>query len=444
MTDLKIIGAGIGGVAAAWYAQQAGVSCQIFEATSSVGGNAVTVPHGDNFLYDSGAHRFHDKNSEITADFLNLMGDELHLVNAPSQIFFQGGGVDFPLSPLNLFSALGSKKFILAALDLLKSRLKNSRPRPDSFADFAVCNYGQVIADLFLLNYSEKLWGLPCHQLSPVISGKRLEGLTLKTFLVEAIWGARAKTKHLDGAFYYPTGGIGKIVTKMMEALSPESVKLNCPVNVFHHNGKRITSITVKGSRQIVDQLLYTASLASFFSSLDPAPPDDLMRLVKSLRTRNVILVAIFLDKAQVSNNASIYFPEDQYPFTRIYEPINRCQTMAPPGKTSIIAEIPCGYDPESLWYVADDELFAPVVDALSACGFFEKGEIIDVAVYRMADAYSVLEKGYEQQLAELNSYLQSFENLHLSGRNGTFSYIHIHDLMLLGKRLASQLAKGA
>jgi len=443
MVKLNIVGAGIGGVAAAWYAQQAGVSCQVFEATSSVGGNAVTVPHGDRFLYDSGAHRFHDKNSEITADFLNLMGGELHLVNAPSQIFFQGRFVDFPLSPLNLFSALGPKKFILAALNLLKNRLKHNRLQPDSFADFAVANYGQVIADLFLLNYSEKLWGLPCHQLSPVISGKRLEGLTLKTFLVEAILGKRAKTKHLDGSFYYPAGGIGRIAKKMTEALDPDSIKLNSPVSALHHDGNRITSIVVDGSEQDVDQLLYTASLSTFFSSLVPAPPDDLMRLVKSLRTRNVILVAIFLDKAQISQNASIYFPEGQYPFTRIYEPINRCQTMAPPGKTSIIAEIPCGYEPESLWYVADDVLSVPVVDALSACGFFEKGEIIDVAVYRMADAYSVLERGYELQLTELDSSLQTFENLHLSGRNGTFSYIHIHDLMLIGKRLAEQLAKG-
>jgi hypothetical protein len=43
--------------------------------------------------------------------------------------------------------------------------------------------------------------------------------------------------------------------------------------------------------------------------------------------------------------------------------------------------------------------------------------------------------------VAAITSWLSRFPNLHLSGRNGTFAYIHIHDLMAQSRKLAAQLA---
>jgi len=441
MSDLTIIGAGIGGLAAAKYAQMAGVKCEIFEATSVIGGNAVTISAGDGFFYDSGAHRFHDKDPEITADLLEFMAESLHRVDAPSQICYQGRFVDFPLSPLNLISSLGFFTCVRAAAALFYERIINGGRPLKTFADFSIRAYGQVIADRFLLNYSEKLWGLPCDQLSPVISGKRLEGLNLRTFLVETLLGRKAKTKHLDGAFWYPTGGIGQIAEYLADSLEPQSIFLNSPLTSVCHNGQKITGMMVDGQHHSVEQFLCSIPLARLLSMFDPQPPDEILALAKRLQTRNVILVGLFLDRSGVSPNASIYFPESHYPFTRVYEPKNRCQSMVPSGKTSLVAEIPCGYEKDSLWYADDETISETTLNALSSLGFFTVDEVIGTSVDRMADAYPVLDNNYEQILVELNTYLQSFKNLHFSGRNGTFSYIHIHDLMLIGKRLATQLS---
>lgn len=441
MNELKIIGAGIGGLVAAWYAQKAGVPCQIYEASSIVGGNAVTISHDDGFYYDSGAHRFHDKDPEMTTDLLDFMAESLHRVDAPSQIFYQGHFVDFPLSPLNLMTSLGFLTCMRGAFSLFRERmLNNSRPL-QSFADFSIRAYGQVVADRFLLNYSEKLWGLPCDQLSPVISGKRLEGLNLKTFFVETLLGKKAKTKHLDGSFWYPNGGIGRIADRLADSLDPQSIQLDSSLTSVRHDGHRITEITVNGHHHPVEHLLCTFPLTRLLTMLDPQPPTDILSLAQKLQTRNVILVALFLDKSEISTNASIYFPESHYPFTRIYEPKNRCQTMAPFGETSLVAEIPCGYEEGSLWYSDDVDLTTTVLEALSNLGLFSSNDVKGTSIYRMADAYPVLDKEYEHVLSKLNHYFQSFENLYFSGRNGTFSYIHIHDLMSIGKRLAAQLA---
>ena len=50
-------------------------------------------------LYDSGAHRFHDRDPEITRDLLDLMGDDLVRVDAPSAIRDRGRYIDFPPTP---------------------------------------------------------------------------------------------------------------------------------------------------------------------------------------------------------------------------------------------------------------------------------------------------------------------------------------------------------
>ena len=88
-----------------------------------------------------------------------------------------------------------------------------------------------------------------------------------------------------------------------------------------------------------------------------------------------------------------------------------------------------------------DEELRQNTVDVLAAAGFFTLKDVLDVEIQRMSDAYPVLERGVQAIVAELMSYLDRFENLHFSGRNGTFTYTHIHDLMKTGKDLAGRLA---
>jgi protoporphyrinogen oxidase len=116
---------------------------------------------------------------------------------------------------------------------------------------------------------------------------------------------------------------------------------------------------------------------------------------------------------------------------------------MAPPGKTSLVAEIPCGADEgeKGAWEMDDKTLIAEVTAQMVETRLLDPRRVLYGEVYRMRDAYPVLERGYEQKVAALTSWLGRFANLHLSGRNGTFSYIHIHDLLALSRKLAARLA---
>ncbi len=208
MTDLTILGGGPAGLGVAFYAQRAGIPFVLFEKSADLGGMCRTLRHGEH-LYDCGAHRFHDQDGEITRDVLELMGDEMLVVDAPSMIWDRGRFVDFPPTPLNTILSCGLIEAGRIGVELLRAHLQ---PREYvSFEDFAVSQFGETLARRIVLNYSEKLWGLPAARLSPNIATRRLKGMTLRSLFFELFLPGK-KTTHIDGVFLYPRGGYGRIV----------------------------------------------------------------------------------------------------------------------------------------------------------------------------------------------------------------------------------------
>ncbi len=437
---LSILGGGAGGLSLGYYAKKAELPFTIHEAGDHPGGNCRTLRHGD-FLFDSGAHRFHDRDPGVTTELKKLLGHELDRIHAPSHIYHDGKLVDFPLSPLNLVLSLGPVAFTRAGFEVLRSRLTPARDH-GHFESFALSTYGRTIASRFLLNYSGKLWGLPGDKLSTNVAGKRLKGLTLKTFVKEALWGKKAKTEHLDGAFYYPRGGFGIIAQKLSEFCGVENIRLGSRITKIFHQKGRIAALESNGAeRTNADQVASTLPLDGFLRMLDPAPPNDILKLAANLRYRHMILVAFFLDKRSVTDSATVYFPESEFPFTRVYEPRNRHPDMSPEGKTSLVAEIPCRREDAS-WTMEDQRLIGTVRFHLIQIGWMQKDQIEATAVHRMHYAYPVLELGFEEKIDKIFKYLNHFENLRLSGRNGRFQYSHVHDMMTFARDIVAGYTK--
>ena len=221
-TNLHILGGGPAGLTTGYYAKKYGLSnFTIFEAGENVGGNCRTLKirgvdcrysflQREDFRFDTGAHRFHDKDPQVTEEVKSLLGDDLLRVTAPSEIFFEGEFYRFPLLLSDIAQKLKTKTLLKIASEKLYNR---HRKQANNFAEFAVNQYGQTLAERFLLNYSEKLWGEPTHKLSTAIAGNRLKGLDLWSFLRSTLLGTPQNPTHLDGSFFYPKYGIGMILS---------------------------------------------------------------------------------------------------------------------------------------------------------------------------------------------------------------------------------------
>ena len=48
-----------------------------------------------------------------------------------------------------------------------------------NFEELAYAKYGPTLSNLFLINYTEKLWGARANQLQTTISGNRLKNLNI-------------------------------------------------------------------------------------------------------------------------------------------------------------------------------------------------------------------------------------------------------------------------
>lgn len=464
---ITILGGGPAGLAVAYHAQKAGFPFTLYEAADRIGGNCITLEH-KGFLFDSGAHRFHNRDACATKDIKKLMGKELKEINIPSQIYHRGNFVDFPLSPLNLLKNLGPLTFSKAAFEVIGSRLRSplstsskqsgnyknnedgrrnhfsnksaqggeEKGAPANFERFALQTYGPTLARRFLLNYSEKLWGMPCSDLSTAIAGNRMKGLNLKTFIKEAFLGRKAKTEHLDGSFFYPDRGIGTICDKLAQFCGPQNLRLQAKITRIFHDGRKVQELEINGSEKIKAGCIVSSLPIDFLLQImKPALPEEILHLSKSLRYRSIILAVFFLNKELVTRAATVYFPDEDFIFTRLYEPKNRSNIMTPPGKTCLVLEIPCQKE-DRIWSLDDSKLTRQVLLQLLRINLIKEDDIIDSLVFRMNNAYPVLAAGYKDKIETIFKCLGRFKNLKLTGRNGKFVYAHLHDMMKFGREI--------
>lgn len=439
-TSVTVLGGGPAGLGAAFYARKNGLPVQLYEANDRVGGNSRTLSMGP-FRFDTGAHRLHDKVPEVTADIQDLLGEDLRRIQVPSQIYWKGQLIDFPLTPLDLLTKLETGPLLRMVGENLQ-RLVTSGRSPRHFREMAVQAYGPTLADMFLLNYSSKLWGKPTRELSTAIAGGRLEGLDLKTFLLEALRGRKAKTRHLDGSFYYPRHGFGTIFDAVADYVGRRRIHCSTPVTRLRHEGRRITEIVLDEERSIEpDRVVGTLPLTIMMQLLDPAPPDELLRLSRSIEFRHLRLVVLGLNTSRLSPNASLYFPAHRFPFTRIYEPKNRSSEMAPAGKTAAVVEMPA-FSTDPWWQEEEDRLTAEVSSALERIGLIDSDEIVRAATYRVAYAYPVLDTSFRGKVEHLLAYLRSYENLDLIGRSAQFEYTHTHDLFAAARETMQKMSR--
>ena len=462
-TNLHILGGGPAGLTTGYYAKKHGFpNFTIFEAGEHVGGNCRTLkiegadcgdstPQRDDFRFDTGAHRFHDKDPQVTKEVKTLLGDDLLRVEAPSEIFFEDKFYRFPLLLNDLVQKLETKTLLKIAWEKVHS---NRRKGADNFAEFAINQYGKTLAEHFLLNYSEKLWGQPPHKLSTAISGNRLKGLDLRSFLRSTLLGTPQNPAHLDGSFFYPKYGIGMISDKLCEFIGTDHIKLNHRVNRLVHKNGTIECIVVNNVSDAqhpaaaqneieipVSTVINTLPLTLSMRMLDPPPPPELSKIADTIKYRHLLLCVFCLNRDAFSSNASIYFPSEAYPFTRLYEPKNRSSHMAPEGQTVIVLELPC-YSDDAVWNMSEATLQTEVWEALQRVKPLLPEEIIHYQSYKLPFAYPVLEVGFEENVAQLVAYFETFKNLYLTGRSSLFRYLHLHDLFKAGREVIEQIAQ--
>jgi len=430
---LHILGAGPAGLSIGYYAKKKNIPFIINESSNQVGGNCRTIKNGD-FKFDTGAHRFHDKIPTVTQEIKELMGDELLIVKSPSKIYKDGTMIDFPINFSSLLQSLSLGQICDILIENLFKRSSNGSMEKN-FKNRAYHTYGKTLSNLFLINYTEKLWGRSADLLQEDVAGDRLKNLDLPSIIKQKILGFN-KYKNLDGSFFYPQNGFGSIFESMANHIGFDKINTGTPVKKIMHEKGKITGL-VCGNSKIINPEMVISSLPidKTIHLMDPVPPNEILLAVNEIGYRNIKICVLFLDTPFFSKNASIYFPDRKLNFTRIYEPKNRSAHMAPMDKTCIVIE--CPYDSgDRLSSMRKDEFYEMIRNDLLNEKLIKKDQIIDYDIFDMNNAYPILDINIKEKKKSILSYLHTFENMYLIGRNAEFKYLHTHDIISKGRML--------
>jgi protoporphyrinogen oxidase len=428
---VAVLGAGPAGLAAAREFCAHGVDVVALERAPWVGGLAMTWVH-DGFRFDLGGHRWFTKNDWLHAWFLELMRDELVMVKRRSRIYSDGGYFDYPVRIANVLRTAGVATSLQAMLSYLVLQARVSfRARPiETVEDALVAQFGPKLYRMFFKDYTEKVWGSSCSELSADWVSQRTKGLSIWNTVRDAIAKPSREVESLVHQFAYPRLGFQRISDRMREDIADHGgrVLLESTVTGVSMRPDRVVVRyrAADGSRREIeaDHVVSTIPLGRLVTILQPRPRADVLDAAKRLTFRSLITANLLLDRQRVTDDTWIYVQEPGIGFARIHEPRNWSPAMAPSGKTSLCAEWFCTSGDET-WALSDGEIVERTVKHLvDDLGFIERGEVIDGFVLRARNAYPVYTLDYDRHSDTLKSHLSHYEKqISIAGRGGTFRY---------------------
>jgi len=446
--QVLVLGGGLTGLSAGYVLSRSGYGVEVIEADETVGGLSKTI-HRDGFRFDLGGHRFFSTDERLNCFVRDLMGEELVAVPRSSKIFMKKKFFDYPLRPANAFFGLGVATSFRIFADYGLEKIRGLMRHKDciSLEDWVVKNFGRTMFDIYFKVYSEKVWGIPCSRISAEWVDRRINGLSLTKALKNAFFRASGrKIPTLVDEFFYPGLGIGRISDRLKEEIEFfGSVRLDTRVEAIRHVDGNIDEIVVNshGRRSALkgNQVISSLPLTHVIRMLEPVPPQHILDAASRLKFRDLVVVAVMVNKKRVTDQTWIYIPESTIPFGRLHEPTNWSEKMAPEGNTLLVIEY-FSFKGDRVWNDRDENLIETTVGQLEKLGFIRKEEVCDGMVVRVPKAYPLFEIGYHELCNELYAYLSRFKNLRITGRSGMFRYLNMDHAIESGIKAAEAVMK--
>ena len=435
-------------MAAAFELHRAGKSFVVIEKTDQVGGLAKTFQYGE-FRTDIGPHRFFSQNRYLYDFIEDLLHEHWIKVDRLTRFYIDGKFFLYPIEFKNALLNVGPHRALKILYDYLFQRIRRIylKREPVSFEEKVIWDFGRSLAELNMFNYTEKIWGLPCSEISPDWSKQRIKGLSMMEMIKKAFIKSKDGPKTLIDQFFYPDLGTSLIYEKIRERISGNGViRLNsCPVKITHLDNRIAEVITdIAGDKQNVkpEHVISSMPITEFINLLQPKAPQEVLQAAGNLKFRSHVSLFITLDKPSVFDDQWLYFPDKEIPFGRIMEPKNFSRKMAPEDKTSLLVEFFC-WENDKIWNAGKEQLFELCIEWLEKLGFIFKKEVMDCFIHKEKYAYPLYDLKYKEHLGKIKDYLIQFKNLQIIGRGGSFRYNNQDHALEMGIMAARNIIEG-
>lgn len=481
-----IIGAGPAGLTAAYeLLEKTNIIPIIFESTSDIGGISKTINYKGNRI-DIGGHRFFSKSEKVMNWWLNILplednlllqsqekNDIMLLRPRLSRILFLRKFFDYPVSlSWNTISNLGFTRMSKIGFSYIKSVL--FQRKENSLEDFFINRFGYELYSTFFKDYTQKVWGVPCSEITPEWGIQRIKGLSVAKAILNAIkkpfikpdLTQKNKETSLIEQFMYPKFGPGQMWEKVADIVKSKGgeIYLNQNVVGINTNNNKITSVMVQNTQtreikeHFADYVISSMPVKDLITSIEKSVPQDVQSIATGLKYRDFITVGILLNKLKIGSISDnwIYIQEKDVKLGRIQVFNNWSPYLVKNPDyiwlgleyfcnegvnelTTAKGSWPDGHSSEHLWNMPDDEFSAFAVEELAKIGFINQEDVLDSVVIRMPKAYPAYFGTYDK-FNVIKDFLNQFENLFLIGRNGMHRYNNMDHSMLSAMQVVENI----
>ncbi|HEX6764879.1 MAG TPA: NAD(P)/FAD-dependent oxidoreductase, partial [Polyangiaceae bacterium] len=422
----------------------------------SVGGISRTVVY-KGFRFDIGGHRFFSKSREVEELWSEILPNDMLERPRSSRIYYRGKFFSYPLKPLEALQKLGPTEAALCVASYAKARL-NPVPNPKNFEDWVTNQFGERLFRIFFKTYTEKVWGMPCREISADWAAQRIKGLSLSTAVLSALKSRApssdrgAVVKTLIDTFRYPRQGPGMMWEacadkvrqgggRVLHGRRVERVARDVQTGRY-----RVEHVGSDGERQVLeaDHVISSAPLAEVVRSLEPAVSAEALGAASRLRYRDfVIVVLIAKDEGAFTDNW-VYIQDEGVKVGRIQNFKSWSPEMVPdPALASYGCEYFC-HKGDGIWTASDTELTRLAEREMTAIGLLQKGAVVDSSIVRQPKAYPVYDSSYQKNVDLIRRELRSsFPGLWLVGRNGMHKYNNQDHSMMTALLSARNIVAG-
>ena len=475
----------------------------VFEADTQVGGISKTINYNGNRM-DLGGHRFFSKSDwvmrwwqqilPVSADALadaesfhlayqgqsrefepdRVSGDpDRVLLVRPrlSRIYYLRKFFDYPVKlNANTIANLGLARMASIGLSYAAARIAPRDPEA-TLEDFFINRFGDRLYRTFFRDYTEKVWGVACDQISAEWGAQRVKGLSVTRAILHAArqlvqrdesTSQRGTETSLIERFLYPKYGPGQMweeVARIIEARGGE-VHLGQRVVAVEREGMSVTSATVRDlqtgqERRIrCDCLFSTMPLKDLVQLLQPEDP-ELGRIAGALPYRSFMTAGLLVNRmtapsgrGRISGNGMppdnwIYVQEPDVRLGRLQIFNNWCPALvADPGKIWLGLEYFCD-EGDDLWSMERSAFLDFAAGELETIGLIHRGDVVDGTVVRVPKAYPAYFGEY-REIDHVRRWLDGFGNLFPIGRNGMHRYNNQDHSMLSARAAVEAVIRGS
>jgi protoporphyrinogen oxidase len=495
-----IIGAGPAGLTAAIELQRrSGIRPILIEASHAIGGISRTVCYKGNRM-DIGGHRFFSKSDRVMQWWLDMMpveagsGDMGQLrhqgqrrdvpatASAPnpqtqdlvmlvrqrkSRIYFLHRFFDYPIRlTAGTLKNMGAVRTFRCGLSYMRSALLPQREE-HSLEDFLINRFGKQLYLAFYKSYTEKVWGVPCHEISAEWGAQRIKGLSLKGVVVHYLkdtFGRRQSgdiaQKHTETSliekFLYPKLGPGQLwehVAGLIRKGGGE-IHLGVAIDRIHIEGNEVVSVegVNEAGKRIVypgDYFFSTMPVRDLIRAISCELPKEVTEVSEGLMYRDFITVGLLARRLTVTEDDGsplkdnwIYIQEPDVAVGRLQIYNNWSPWLvSKPNRVWIGLEYFCN-ETDRLWKLSNEEMTKLAIEEIARIGILEAEDVEDSHVVHVPKAYPAYFGTYGR-FDVIRNYTDSFANLFLVGRNGMHKYNNQDHSMLTAMTAVENIVNG-